>query len=211
MGTNSIQTAAAVLLCFCILQVCAQANVSCSPGGSLYSLNATDLNMNPVQLSKYQGQVSLVINVASFWGRTVISYTELNQLIAQFPSGFSVLAFPSAQFLNQEPGKEPEILNILKYVRPGSGYVPDFPLMSKTTVNGDGTHPVWQFLKSKCGPTGPTIGNLAYISWSPVNYNDITWNFEKFLITKTGQVYKRYDPATPPSALVSDIKTLLAQ
>jgi len=124
---------------------------------------------------------------------------------------FTILAFPCAQFLNQEPGKNTEILNTLKYVRPGGGYVPSFPIMSKLLVNGDGTDPVYQFLKARCGPANPIIGNLKYISWTPVAYNDVTWNFEKFLINKKGQVVRRYDPNTDPILIVSDIKNLLSQ
>lgn len=120
-----------------------------------------------------------------------------------------MLAFPCAQFFNQEPGKEGEIPNILKYVRPGNGYVPNFFMSAKISVNGQGTHPVYQFLKNRCGPTSNIIGDLPYISWTPIAYNDVTWNFEKFLINKKGQVMRRYDDNTDPLLIASDIKNLL--
>lgn len=129
--------------------------------------------------------------------------------MGQLGSGFTVLAFPCAQFYNQEPGKEAEIPNILKYVRPGGGYVPNFFLSSKILVNGQGTHPVFQFLKARCGPTSAVIGDLPYISWTPIAYNDVTWNFEKFLVNQKGQVVRRYDPNTDPVLIVADIKNLL--
>jgi len=209
MGGTAALCTLATLLC---LYTVSASNVTCSSiAGSFYNLSATDINMNPVQFNKFAGKVTLALNVASFWGMTVTNYQQLNQLVAQLGTALNVLAFPCAQFNNQEPAHEPEILNCLKYVRPGSSYVPNFPMFAKIAVNGASTHLVYQFLKGRCGPTSPEIGDTQYISWTPVNYNDITWNFEKFLITKTGQVYRRYDPTTPPLDLLYDIKVLMAQ
>lgn len=144
---------------------------------------------------------------------TVINYSEFNVLMTKYPTQLVVLGFPCPQFLNQEPGKNTEILNCLKYVRPGGGYVPHFMLTEKTMVNGDPTlmHPVYVFLKGVCPQPSPIIEETEYISWSPVTPNDITWNFEKFLMGKDGIPYKRYDPTTPPTALIKDIDFLLSQ
>jgi len=138
----------------------------------------------------------------------VTNYLGLNQLVQKF-SSLSILAFPCAQFYNQEPGENNEILNCLQYVRPGGGYVPLFPLMSKIAVNGASIHPVYTWLKQRCPNPDVEIGNIPYISWSPVTITDITWNFEKFLLDKNGLLVKRYDPATPPSNLIADIQALL--
>jgi len=139
---------------------------------------------------------------------TVTNYLGLNQLTQKF-SGLQVIAFPCAQFYNQEPGKNYEILNCLQYVRPGGGYVPLFPLMQKTIVNGAGTDPVYVWLKARCPNPQLYVGDITLISWDPVMGNDITWNFEKFLLSKEGLLYKRYTPETPPLALVDDIQLLL--
>ena len=58
-----------------------------------------------------------------------------------------VLGFPCAQFDNQEPGNDDEIMNTLKYVRPGNGFVPEFTLFSKLEVNGASTDPLYSWMK----------------------------------------------------------------
>jgi len=141
---------------------------------------------------------------------TVINYSQYNTLLAQIPQ-LVIFGFPCAQFVNQEPGVNAEILNCLKYVRPGNGYVPHFMLSEKIDVNGDQVHPLYTFLKGICPQPSPVIPKFPFISWAPVTPSDITWNFEKFLIRKDGVPYKRYDPATPPLALIPDINFLMSQ
>lgn len=64
--------------------------------------------------------------------------------------GFKILGFPCNQFGRQEPGENPdEILNGLKYVRPGNGFKPVFPLMEKLDVNGAKQHQMYTYLKVK--------------------------------------------------------------
>ena len=76
------------------------------------------------------------------------TYTGLNALIQQVNnSDLVVLGFPSNNFGLQEPAKNPEILNGVKYVRPGGGFVPNFALMAKGDVNGANEHPLFTFLK----------------------------------------------------------------
>jgi len=141
---------------------------------------------------------------------TVINYSQYNVLVAQFPQ-LVIFAFPSPQFFNQEPGRNDEILNCLKYVRPGNGYVPKFRISEKINVNGIDVHPLYTFLKGVCPQPSPVIPMYPIIDWSPVTPSDITWNFEKFLINKQGIPYKRYDPTTPPLALVDDITMLMRE
>ena len=71
----------------------------------------------------------------------------------------------------------------------------NFPLFSKIEVNGDGAHPLYQWLrKEKSGLLG----------------GKIKWNFTKFLIGKDGQVIGRYSPTTKPEKIASDIEKALA-
>eukprot|EP01092_Planopodium_desertum_P007817 TRINITY_DN3230_c0_g1_i1.p1 TRINITY_DN3230_c0_g1~~TRINITY_DN3230_c0_g1_i1.p1 ORF type:complete len:138 (-),score=1.98 TRINITY_DN3230_c0_g1_i1:131-544(-) len=126
--------------------------------------------------------------------------------------GLTILAFPTDQFFNQEPGQNGDILNCLYYVRPGSGYAPKFQMFQKLTVNGDGLDPLYAWMKPLCPPPLDTItpyGTFPLLSWSPVSIYDITWNFEKFLFDKTGQPFRRYSPHTNPLLLQQDIITLL--
>eukprot|EP01087_Luapelamoeba_hula_P002604 TRINITY_DN1227_c0_g1_i1.p1 TRINITY_DN1227_c0_g1~~TRINITY_DN1227_c0_g1_i1.p1 ORF type:complete len:146 (-),score=10.25 TRINITY_DN1227_c0_g1_i1:750-1187(-) len=142
---------------------------------------------------------------------TVQNYEGYNQLVAKFGSRLAILAFPCGQFFNQEPGKNSEILNCVKYVRPGNGYIPRFHLFEKINVNGDPTqvYPLYNYLKSVCAQPSPIIGETQYMTWEPIMVSDITWNFEKFLIDSNGRPFKRYNPTTAPLLLSNDIELLL--
>ena len=119
---------------------------------SLYNFTTKYLNGKAVSLERYRGDVSLVLNVATYWGYT-FQYLHLNALMKEFSTGkykcgFSVLAFPCNQFMYQEPGaNSKEILNGLKFVRPGNGFQPQFPLFQKIQVNGKDEDQIYTFLK----------------------------------------------------------------
>jgi len=189
------------------------ANTKCgATAQSFYNsgLSATLANGTAIPMSSFQGKVTLVLNVASFWGHTISNYFELNALYEKYPSSsFVILAMPCAQFLNQEPGTDDEIQATLQYVRPGNGFLPKFPLYQKIMVNGDLRHPIYTYLTGICPATMVEILPLEYITWTPVRINDITWNFEKFLIGKNGMPYKRYNPSTDPIFLRDDIEMLM--
>jgi glutathione peroxidase len=97
-----------------------------------------------------------------------------------------VLAFPCNQFGAQEPGTDAEILEFAT-----SKYDATFPMFHKIEVNGDGACELYTWLKGETGG------------------GDITWNFEKFLIDKQGNVVKRYSPPTTPEQVDADIAALL--
>jgi len=142
----------------------------------------------------------------------VSNYEQSNQLQAKYASaGLVLLGFPCDQFDNQEPGENYEILNCLKYARPGGGFVPNFQLFGKLDVNGANTHPVFQYLKESCPATSDEFTDQPYIDWEPVSTRDVTWNFQKFLIDRNGNPFKRYDSATYPMTLEEDVVGLLNQ
>jgi len=101
--------------------------------------------------------------------------------------GFVVLGFPCNQFGNQEPHDESTIKQMV-----AEKYGVTYPLFSKVDVNGPGTHPIFQFLKSF-----DTMGE------------DIGWNFVKFLVDRSGKPVKRYATTTNPMTFESDIVELL--
>jgi len=140
-----------------------------------------------------------------------VTYTGLEALHQKYGShGFVVLGFPCNQFGGQEPGSNAEIKNCLRHVRPGNNFNVSFPLFSKIEVNGDNTHPIFEFLRSNCpSPTGLIMSNKDDITWQPVTCVDIHWNFEKFLLDKNGKPYKRYTPDVYPNKLEGDIQALL--
>lgn len=141
-------------------------------------LNHTVKNIEgkDVKLSDYEGKVILVVNVASKCGLTP-QYKALEAAYEKYKDqGFVVLGFPCNQFLSQEPGDEAEIQKFCT-----TKYNVTFPMFSKIEVNGKGASPVYQALKAKFP-------------------GDITWNFEKFLINKKGEVVKRFAPKVKPDA-----------
>lgn len=113
----------------------------------------------------------------------------------------------------QENSKNEEILLSLKYVRPGKGFEPKFPLLEKVDVNGKHAHPLYVFLKGALPfPSDEPVALMndpMSIIWSPVCRNDVSWNFEKFLISSDGVPFKRYSRRFLTCDIERDIIQLL--
>ena len=155
-----------------------------------YDFNAIDIDGNPVSLGDYRGKALLIVNVASKCGFTP-QYTGLEKLWQDYRDrGLVVLGFPCDQFGHQEPGNEAEIKNFCSL-----NYEVSFPMFAKIDVNGDQTHPLWQWLKKEKG------GLLGL--------GVIKWNFSKFLVDRNGKVVERYAPTAEPASLTDDIETVL--
>jgi glutathione peroxidase len=141
-------------------------------------------------LSDHQGEVMLIVNVASKCGFTP-QYEGLETLQRKYAGkGFSVLGFPCNQFGAQEPGNAEEIASFCKLT-----YDVSFPLYAKIDVNGDNTAPIYKHLKDEAPGL---LGSKA-----------IKWNFTKFLIDRSGKVVKRYPPQAKPEDLARDIEALI--
>ncbi|KAL7985941.1 hypothetical protein Chor_011107 [Crotalus horridus] len=143
-------------------------------------------------------------------------FTQFRELQRRFGSqGLTVLAFPSNQFGHQENATNDEILNSLKYVRPGNGYEPNFPVFEKCEVNGENAHPLFKLLKESLPtPHDDPVSLMTdpkFIIWSPVCRSDIAWNFEKFLIGRDGVPFKRYSRKFETIKIKDDIEKLLQQ
>lgn len=113
----------------------------------------------------------------------------------------------------QENSSDAEILNSLKYVRPGEGYKPAFTIFEKCIVNGSDAHPVFSYLKDKLPyPDDDPMSLMQdpkYLVWNPISRNDISWNFEKFLIGPEGEPFKRYSRKFQTISIEPDIQRLL--
>ncbi|MBN3302721.1 GPX3 peroxidase, partial [Amia calva] len=119
-------------------------------------------------------------------------YLQLNALMEMFVgTNFMVLGFPCNQFGLQDPEENHETLNVLKYVRPGGGFIPKFEVFGKVEVNGQYEDALFTFVKDLCPYVSPLIGDPKKFYWSPIKVSDIRWNFEKFLIQADGVPYKR--------------------
>ncbi|WP_049048732.1 glutathione peroxidase [Aeromonas hydrophila] len=157
---------------------------------SLPDLILQRLDGTEFPLSTLQGQVVLVVNVASRCGFTP-QYTGLEALYQELgPEGLMILGFPCDQFGHQEPGDAEEIARFCSLDYPVS-----FPIMAKCEVNGEQAHPFYQWLKKE----QPGLLGLE----------NVKWNFTKFLIDRDGKVVARFAPTTKPESLRDDILALL--
>lgn len=121
------------------------------------------------------GKAALVVNVASKCGLTP-QYTALETLAEQ---GISVVGFPCNQFGGQEPGTAQEIGEFCS-----ATYGVTFPLTEKVDVNGSHQHPIYAELTATPDGDGEA--------------GDIQWNFEKFVVSPSGEVVARFRPTVQP-------------
>lgn len=155
-------------------------------------------------LAEYTGKVRLVVNVASKCGLTP-QYAGLEALYRKYhDQGLEVLGFPANEFGAQEPGTDEEIRSFCD-----TRYDVTFPMFSKIVVKGAGQHPLYAEL-TKAQPTAlekPGSNFKAKLREHGVDLgapNDISWNFEKFLIDRRGNVVARFAPdVTPEDELVT--------
>ena len=140
---------------------------------NLYEHAVVTIEGEEITLECFRGKTLLVVNVASACGLTP-QYSGLQNLYDQYSSrGLTVLGFPCNQFGSQEPGSEDEIQTFCT-----TNYDIKFPLYSKIEVNGKNRHPFYKQL----------VGDGE----------DISWNFEKFLVSKGGLSVQRFSPKTAP-------------
>jgi glutathione peroxidase len=162
----------AVLAVACVFQGVAMG------ADTVHEFKMKSIDGKEVNLSEYKGKVLLIVNVASRCGLTP-QYTQLQALHEKYADkGVVIIGVPCNQFGAQEPGTEAEIKQFCS-----SKYDVTFPMMSKVDVNGAKQDPLYAFLKSKSDKT-----------------DDISWNFEKFVVGKDGKVAARFAPRTKPDA-----------
>ncbi len=143
-------------------------------------------------ISDYSGKCLLIINVASNCGFTP-QYKDLQILYDDLSKfDFEILAFPCNQFGNQEPGSSEEIKNFCT-----NNYNITFPIFEKTFVNGEDTHPLFDFLKKSApGALGTT---------------SIKWNFTKFLVDKNVNTIIRFAPQTSIIEIRKDLMPFISE
>ncbi len=166
--------------------------------GGVHTMNASVLSFTmkandgtPKPLADYKGKVLLIVNTASECGYTP-QYEGLEKLYEKYRDrGLVVLAFPANEFGAQEPGTDEQIKTFCS-----TKYHVTFPIFAKSVVKGQGINPLYKFLTTEAGFNG-----------------DITWNFNKFLVDRSGKVVARYDSKVTPQSdqLVAEVEKLLAQ
>ena len=163
-------------------------------------------------LAQFQGKVLLIVNVASKCGLTP-QYEGLEKLYKQYQDrGFVIAGFPSNNFAGQEPGTSEEIQSFCTM-----NFGVDFPMFEKITVVGNDKHPLYAKLIA-AQPTATSTGekpfadNLKKYGINPNPEPEVLWNFEKFLVSRAGEVVRRFSPDTDPfdPQLIKAIETELA-
>jgi glutathione peroxidase len=156
------------------------------------TLTMKRLDGSEQDLAAYKGRVVMLVNTASKCGFTP-QYEGLEALYRKYQArGFVVLGFPSNDFKQQEPGSDAQIAEFCR-----ATYSIEFPMFSKLSVKGDAMHPLYRMLTSLPAPLG----------------GPVEWNFQKYLVDRSGHVVAKFRPATTPDdpALVAQLEALLAQ
>jgi glutathione peroxidase len=143
-----------------------------------------DIDGKDVNLADYKGKVVMIVNVASKCGFTP-QYKALESLYTKYKDqGFVIIGFPANNFHRQEPGSNEEIKQFCT-----DKYNVTFPMMSKISVKGEDQAPLYKYLTQDSGDFK----------------GDITWNFNKFLVDRNGQIFARFaSPTKPDSKEVTD-------
>jgi glutathione peroxidase len=158
---------------------------------TLYDFSAPLLSGKSKSLSDFKGKAVVVVNTASKCGLTP-QYQGLEKLYkAHKAAGLEIIGFPCNQFGEQEPGSASDIESFCAV-----NYGVSFTMFDKIDVNGDGTHPLFKWLKAQAPGL---LGSEA-----------IKWNFTKFLVSKDGANVERFASTTEPAAMEAAIQKALA-
>jgi glutathione peroxidase len=157
---------------------------------SIYDIQVQTIKDESIKLDLFRGKTLLIVNVASKCGFTP-QYKGLEELYQKYKGkGLVVMGFPCNQFGAQEPGSNKEIAEFCDI-----SFKVTFPMFGKVDVNGAGTHPLYNLLKSEApGLLGTEL---------------IKWNFTKFLVDKTGKVVKRFAPNDTPESIGNEMAEYL--
>ena len=148
----------------------------------IFNITVEDIDGNERTLESYKGKVMLIVNVASKCGFTY-QYESLEAVHQDYKDkGLVIIGFPSNDFLGQEPGTDEEIKQFCTL-----NYGVTFPMFSKISVRGRKMHPLYHYLTSK--ETNPDFSGR------------ITWNFNKFLVSRKGEIVDRFGSKDEPDSI----------
>jgi glutathione peroxidase len=181
---------------------------------NIYDYKFRDVSGKEVSLEEYKNKAILIVNIASKCGFTP-QLEDLEKIYKEYSNeGFEILGFPCNQFANQAPGSNNDLNEFCKL-----NYGVTFKLSEKVEVNGVNSHPIFQYLISKCRFEGFNKDNIvvqmlySFLEEHSPEYlvgDSIKWNFTKFLIDREGNVIKRFEPDVEPMDMVDDIKKVIS-
>ena len=149
------------------------------PEKNVYEFTMKDIDGKDVKLDTYKGKVVMIVNTASKCGYTP-QYEGLQALYDKYKDkGLVILGFPANNFMGQEPGTEAEIKDFCT-----TKYKVTFPMFAKISVKGEDQHPLYNYLTNKAT-------DRAFSG-------DISWNFNKFVIDRNGNIVARFGSKDTP-------------
>jgi len=180
---------------------------------SIYDIPVEKISGEAGSLGEFKGSVLLIVNVASKCGLTP-QYEALEKVYERYKDkGLVVAGFPANDFKQQEPGSNQEIQSFCTL-----NYGVSFPLFSKIMVVGQQKHPLYAALIAAqpdaiCPGGNPFRAQLKGWGVPTTEEPEISWNFEKFVVSRSGDVVKRFTPETSPddAELVAAIEVELAK
>jgi glutathione peroxidase len=180
---------------------------------SIYDIPVRRIAGTESSLGEFKGSVLLIVNVASKCGLTK-QYKGLENLYEQYrDQGLVVAGSPANDFAGQEPGTNEEIQTFCT-----TNFGVKFPLFEKITVVGERKHPLYQALvdaqpKGQSTAEVPFREKLKGYGLVPNPEPEVLWNFEKFLVSREGEVVNRFSPDTEPddAAVLRAVESELAR
>jgi len=153
-------------------------NPPIKPITSIYEIQMNSIINESIDLSAFEGKKILIINVASKCGFTR-QYEELQELHDTYGEKLVIIGVPCNQFMNQEPGSPDEIVEFCK-----KNYGVSFLITEKVDVKGKDIHPLYEWLTNK--------------DFNGYADSSVKWNFQKYLISETGELLNVFSPNTKP-------------
>ena len=168
---------------------------------TLFDLPLKTITGEDTSLAPFQGHVLLVVNTASKCGLTP-QYEALEKLYGTYKHcGFEVLGFPANDFAGQEPGSNEDIQNFCT-----TKFNVTFPMFEKVVATGPEKADLYKLLID-AQPTAKVADPSFHdkLRGYGLTVNDapeLSWNFEKFLVNRKGEVVARFSPDTVPTDAV---------
>lgn len=179
---------------------------------SVYDYSLINKAGQEQSLQDFQGKVLVIVNTASKCGFTP-QYDGLEALYKEYKDqGLEIIAVPSNQFGEQEPGSNEEVQSFCKL-----NFGVTFPVMAKAEVRGDNAIDLFKYLTAEQGFKGfpessmteLMTGHLSAISPDYLKDDQVKWNFTKFVVDRQGKVVARFEPVVEPEAMKECIESLL--
>jgi glutathione peroxidase len=148
-------------------------------GGSIYNFKVESIDGGKINFADYKGKKILIVNTASQCGNTP-QYANLEKLYKKYEGKLVIIGFPANNFHAQEPGTNKEIQEFCT-----KKYAVTFPMAAKISVKGDDMHPLYKWL-------------IAESKAKHLQPEEVTWNFQKYLLDEKGNLVAVFAPKTQP-------------